>query len=271
MRKKWFFLLILSLFMASCTDFNKVVKSTDYEYKYKKGIEYYEMGDYNHANTLFQDLVYVFRGTSRGDQLFYYYSKSLFKQGDNILAGHYFKNLVDQYPRSKFAEEAQFMVGFCYFNDSPTAKLDQGVSRKAIDALQLFINLYPYSDKVGEANILIDEMNQKIAYKSFVNAKLYYDMGYFKASVISLSNSLSDYPETQYREELRYFLFKSKYNLAVKSIESKMKDRLEDARDEYFIFVDEFPESKHAREVNRDFKQVSQLLGYTNEKTSSIQ
>jgi outer membrane protein assembly factor BamD len=269
MDKKWFFLLIISLFLLSCSEFNKVVKSTDYEYKYKKALEYYEAEDFTHANSLFQDLVYVFRGTSRGDDLYYHYAQSLIGQKDYVLAGHYFKNIIDQYPRSEFAEESQFMIGYCYYMDSPTAKLDQQVSRQAIDALQLFINIYPFSDKVAEANILIDELNEKIAYKSYLNAKLYFDMDYFKAAVIALDNSLSDYPDTKYREELRYLLFKSKFNLADNSVESKKRERLNDARDEYFNFVDEFPESKYIREVQRDFKQISDELGY-DEDLSSI-
>lgn len=270
MDKKWFFLLIFSLFLFSCSDFNKVVKSTDYEYKYKKAIEYYEADDYTHANTLFQDLVYVYRGTSKGDDLFDYYANSLFKQADYVLAGHYFKNIIDQYPRSEFTENAQFMVGFCYYNDSPTSKLDQDLSKRAIDALQLFINIYPYSDRVDEANILIDELNEKIVLKSFQNAKLYYDMSYYKAAVISLQNSIADYPDSKYREEIKYLLFKAKYDLAFKSIDEKKRERLYDARDEYFNFVDEFSESKYTREVKRDFKQISQLLGLDDIETSMV-
>jgi outer membrane protein assembly factor BamD len=269
MEKKWFFLLIFSLFLISCSDFNKVVKSTDYEYKYKKAMEYYGLGEFNRANTLFQDLVFVYRGTSKGDELFYHYAKSLFEQNDYTLAGHYFKSIIDQHPRSKYAEESQFMIGYCFYSDSPNPKLDQEVSRRAIDALQLFINVHPFSDKVAEANLLIDELNEKIAYKSYVNAKLYYDMGYYKAANIALGNSLTDFPGSKYREELRYLLFKSKYVLAVNSVEDKKRERLNDARDEYYNFIDEYPESKYAREVKRDFRQVSQQLGLNDELSSN--
>ncbi len=267
MNKKWFFLLILSSFLFSCSEYSKVVKSTDYEYKYKKGIEYYEDGDFVHASELFQSLVYAFRGTSRGDDLYFYYAKSAFEQSDFILAGHYFKNIVDQYPRSEFAEEAQYMVGYCFYSNSPSAKLDQDISQRAIDALKLFINMYPYSDKVEEATILIDEMNEKVVYKSYLSAKQYHDMSYYKAAVIALNNSLYDYPSTKYREEIKYLLFKSKYLLGNNSVKEKKRDRLNDARDEYFTFVDEFPESKYVREVKRDFKQLSQFLGYDEKKT----
>jgi len=268
MNKNWFFLLVLSLFLSSCGEFNTVLKSTDYEYKYKKGIEYYQAGDYTHSIALFEDLVYAFRGTSKGDDLYYYYANSCFKSQDYVLAGHYFKSIYEQYPRSEYAEESQFMTGMCYFKESPTPKLDQEVSQKAIDALQLFINMYPYSKKVEEANILIDELNEKIVYKSFLSARLYYDMEYFKASVIALDNSLNDFPATKYREELKFLLFKSKYYLAINSIEVKKRERLIEARDEYYTFADEFPESKYIREVKRDFKHLSNLLGFDEELSS---
>ncbi|MBN1926510.1 MAG: outer membrane protein assembly factor BamD [Prolixibacteraceae bacterium] len=262
MEKRWFFLLIFSLFLFSCSEFNTVVKSTDYEYKYKKALEYYNSGDYVHATSLFEDLVYAFRGTSKGADLYYFYAQSCFKQKDYLLAGHYYKSLYEQYPRHEHAEEAHFMVGMCYYMDSPNPKLDQEITRKAIDAFQLFINLYPYSEKVEEANILIDELNEKIVYKSYLSAKLYYDMEYYKAAVIALDNSLSDYPATKHREELKFLLFKAKFYLAIKSIEQLKRERLNAARDEYFIFVDEFPLSKHVKEVTRNFKQISELLGY---------
>ncbi|HUM89411.1 MAG TPA: outer membrane protein assembly factor BamD [Prolixibacteraceae bacterium] len=270
MKIKWFFLLAFSSLLFSCGEFNTVLKSTDYEYKYKKGIEYYEAGDYNHAITLFEDLVYAFRGTSKGDDLYYYYASSCFKAGDYTLAGYYYKSIYEQYPRSEFAEEAQFMVGMCFYKDSPNPRLDQEISQKAIDAFQLFINLYPYSNKVEEANMLIDELNEKVVYKSYLSAKLYYDMEYYKSAVIALNNSLNDYPSTKYREELKFLLFKSKYLLAVNSVEEKKRERTIDARDEYFTFADEFPQSKYLKEVNRDYKHIQQLLGLKEDETSMV-
>lgn len=270
MNKKWIFLLVLSSFLVSCGEFNTVLKSTDYEYKFKKGIEYFNAGDYSHATSLFQDLVYAFRGTSKGDDLYDYYARSCFAQQDYVLAGHYFNGICEQYPRSEFAENAKFMVGMCYLKDSPNPRLDQEISMKAIDAFQLFINMYPFSKKVEEANVLIDELNEKIVYKSYLSAKLYFDMEYYKAAVIALDNSLNDYPSTKYREELKYLLFKSKYYLAINSIEEKKRERMNIARDEYFIFVDEFPESKYVKEVKRDFKQISSFLGLDDKELSSI-
>jgi outer membrane protein assembly factor BamD len=261
MIKRAYILLIVSLLLASCGDFNKIVKSTDYEYKYKKALEFYEAKNYSKANTLFQDLVYVFRGTSRGDELYYFYAKSSYEDTDYTMAGHYFKTLTEQYPRSKYAEESQFMSAMCFYKDSPSPRLDQEVTQKAIDAFTLFINLYPFSSRVEDATIRIDEMHDKMVMKSYYNAKLYFDMEYYKAANVALENSLKEYPDSKYREEIKYLMFKSKFNLGINSVAEKKRERLYAARDEYFNFVDEFPQSKYTREVKRDFKQISNQLG----------
>ncbi len=262
-------LLLLSVIFTSCGDFNKILKSTDYEFKYKKAVEYYEDGEYVHAGTLFQELVNIYRGTTRADKIYYYYAKSLIGQKDYLMAGHYFRTLVDEFPNSEYAEEAQFMTGYCSYLLSPNPRLDQKVTKDAIDALQLYINLYPFNDRVAEASRLIDELRNKLVYKSYLNAKLYYDFENYKAAVVALGNSLKDYPDSKYREDLMFMLLKSKYLLAVGSVREKQEQRLSNALDEYFAFVDEYPDSKYKKEVDKFYKTTSEMLNYKEEETNT--
>lgn len=260
--------IIVLVIVSSCSDYNKILKSTDYEFKYKKAVEYYEEGEYARAGTLFQELVNIYRGTSQADQIYYYYAQSMMGQKDYLMAKHYFQTLLKEFPGSDYAEESQYMVGYTNYLLSPKPRLDQEVTREAIDALQLYINLYPYSDRVDEANRLIDELQDKLVYKSYLNAKLYYDFENYKAAVIALGNSLEEYPFSQYREELKYMLLKSKYLLAMNSVEEKKEDRLSNTLDEYFSFVDEFPESEHRDEVDGFYEEVADLLNYNEEQTN---
>jgi outer membrane protein assembly factor BamD len=253
--------IFLMLFSA-CNDYNKIVKSTDYEFKYKKAIEYYEGGQFVRSSTLLKELINIVRGTSRADKVYYYYAKSQFGMKDNLMAGHYFKSLIKEFPRSTYAEESQFMVGYCFYLDSPSPRLDQEVTQNAIDALQLFINLYPKSTR------LIIELRDKLVYKSYLSGKLYFDLSNYKAAVVALSSSLKDFPDTKYREELMYMLVKAKYLLAVNSVEEKKRERLSSALDEYFTFVDEFPESKFRKEVERYHNTTAKLLNYKPESKS---
>jgi len=260
-------LVVSVFFFASCSEFNKIVKSTDYEYKFKKGIEYFEAGEFARSGSLFQELINIFRGTSRADQVYFYYAKSMMGQKDYLMASQYFRTLIKEFPTSKFTEEAQFMVGYCSYLLSPKVRLDQETTITAIDALQLYINLYPFSERVTEAQKLIDELRDKLVEKSFINARLYFDFENYKAAVVALENAIKDYPDSKFREDLMYMLLKSKFLLGLNSIQDKKEQRLSDALDEYFAFTDEFPESKYRKEVERYYETTAKILNY---KTGNI-
>ena len=262
MKNKGIIYLLLLLVSTACSDFNKIVKSTDYEFKYKKAVEYYEKGEYSRASTLLTELVNIYRGTSRADDIYYYHGKSFFAMKDYLMAGHWFTTLAKEFPKSEFVEESQFMIGYCFYMDSPKPRLDQTVTQKAIDALQLYINLYPSTERAEEANRLIIEMRDKLVYKSFLTGKLYYDLGNYKAAVVALTNSLKSFPDTRYREDLTFMLLDAKYNLAIYSTEDKKELRLSDALDEYFSFVDEFPESKYRQQAEKFHQTTAKLLNY---------
>jgi len=256
---------LLVLLLMGCSNFNKIVKSTDYEFKYKKALEYYQDKNYSHASLMLKELVNIYRGTSTADDVYFYYAKSLFEQKDYILATHWFRTLLDEFSESEYAEESQFMVGYCYYLQSPSPRLDQSTTYKAIDAFNLFVNLYPASSRKAKAESYITELRNKLVYKSYLTGKLYYDFGNYKAAVIALTNSLKDFPSTKYREDLMFMLLKAKYLLATNSVEAKKEQRLSNALDEYFAFVDEFPKSKNKKDVNNYYKVLAKLLNYKSE------
>ena len=130
--------------------------------------------------------------------------------------------------------------------------------------------MYSCSECVEESKRLIDELQDKLVYKSYLTAKLYYDFESYKAAVVALNNSLKEYPDSKYREELMYMLLKSKYLLAMNSVQEKKEERLSDTLDEYFSFVDEYPESKYKKEVNRFYETTSELLNYKTEEETNI-
>lgn len=269
MRNIGLVLLLAAVITTACSDYNKILKSTDYDFKYKKAVEYYEKGEYVRSGTLFQELINIYRGTNQADKIYYYYAKSMMGQKDYLMAGQYFRTLTKEYPTSKYMEEAQYMVGYCYYLQSPKPRLDQQVTMNAIDALQLYVNLYPFSDRVEEAHRLIDELRNKLIYKSYLSARLYFDFENYKAAVVALENALKEYPDSQYREELMFMTLKSKYLLAINSVAEKKELRLSGTLDEYFAFVDEFPESKYRKEADKFYETTAKLLNYNAQNVNS--
>jgi outer membrane protein assembly factor BamD len=254
-------LITSSILLISCSEYEKVLKSTDADYKYRKAMEYYNKEDYSRASTIFEQITNVYRGTTKGDTVHYYFAKSYYGLEDYIMAGHYFKELTETYSRSPFAEESEYLVGYCYYKMSPRPELDQENSKLAIQAFQRFIYTHPDSKYLPECQRLITELNNKLVEKAYLNAKLYYNLGFYKASIIALRNCLNEYPETNYREELMFLILKSNYLLAENSVPEKRKERFQSTLDEYYAFVGEFPETHFKKETEKIYSITKEILG----------
>ncbi|HHZ64623.1 MAG TPA: outer membrane protein assembly factor BamD [Flavobacteriales bacterium] len=221
-------LLIVILSVAtSCSKYNKALKSTDLDYKYEMGKKFYDKGDWVKAEGIFQELIGLYRGMSKAEIIYYYYAYCNYYMEDYIMAGYYFKNFTRTYPASTHAEECMYMSAYCSYLDSPVSSLDQSNSLRAIEQLQLYINRYPQSEKVAEANDLIDELRDKLESKAYDNALLYFKIGSYKASIVSFGNVLVDFPDTKFRRESFFYILKSSFLLAENSIDSKKKERYE--------------------------------------------
>ncbi len=249
MNRIWIGLGILVL-ISACSGYEKLLKSSDYRLKYRAAIDYYNAGEYARAAGLLEQITPVFKATTRADTVQYYLAYSYFYQKDYILASHYFSNFSVNFPNSEFVEDADYMNGYCEYRLSPKPSLDQGHTYKAINAFELFQLKYPLSDRIPEVVELVAEMEDKLVNKSYMNAKLYFDLGDYKAAIIALQNSLNEYPDTRHREEIMFLILKSRYLLADNSVISKRKERFQDTVDEYYSFIGEFPDSKYRNEAD---------------------
>jgi outer membrane protein assembly factor BamD len=266
MRKINVLFAILAMFvLASCGEYQKLLKSTDYELKYKKAIEYYEAEDFMKACTLFDELVTIYRGSDKAEKLIYCYANALFGLKDLGMAGHYYEMYVKTFPAGDMLEECQFQNAYCKHQTTHKPRLDQTLTYEAINEFQLFINMFPNSARVPEATRLMAELRDKLVYKSYLNAKLYFDLGTYmgnnyKSAVIAAQNSLKEFPDTKYREELSFLILESKYIQAVQSVEEKKEERVRDTIDEYYSFINEFPDSKFLKKAESIYSGSNSLL-----------
>jgi len=246
--------------LSSCSEFQKLLKSTDYDLKYEKALEYYAEEDYYRSLSLLEELVSLYRGTKKAETIAYHYAYCHYHQRDYILAGYHFKNFAQTYPNSEFTEECEFLSAYCFYLNSPKYSLDQTNTLRAIEAFQLFINKYPNSERKNEANDLIEKLRAKLEMKSFENAKLYHDLEYYNSAIVALQNSLKEFPDTEYREELLYLILKSQFLYAENSIESKQKERYEKAMDYYYALIDAFPNGKFLKDAEQIYDKTVKYL-----------
>ena len=212
----------------SCSQYDKVIKSDDVNFKYSKAFYYYSKGDYVKAGTLFDQLAPLTRGTRKADSVYFYQALTQYKLNDYIISGHYFGTFVQMFGNSLFIEEAAYMEAYCYYMQSPRPELDQTSTSQAMDAFRLYMIRYPRSNRITDCQRILLELNEKLIEKAYLSAQLYYNLDNYKAAIVALNNCLIDFPDSKYREEIMFELLKSKYMLAVNSIQSKQIERFQD-------------------------------------------
>lgn len=266
--------LICLVFVTGCkSKFEKLRASNNIAMKYQEAIKFYEKKKYTKALALFDDLMIKYRGQAEAEDLYYYTAYTNYRIKDYTSARYHFKQFAITYPNSPRAEECRFMSAYCYFVDSPRSSLDQENSRKAIDELQLFVNLYPDSERAKEAADLIQKLRDKLEIKAFENAKLYYNMGQpedYRASVIAMENMLREYPDTRFAEEVEFLMFKSQYLFAVNSYVNRQEIRFNEAIDYYDSFVEHYPESKYKKEADNIRENTNELLATAIKRVDQI-
>lgn len=249
----------LAIFMFGCTGYNKILKSTDLEFKYAKALEYYDKKEYLKAYPIIEELVAIYRGQQRSEKLYYMYAYCDYYLEDYLLSAHRFGEFTKTFPTSKYAEECAFMAAISLYQMSPAPKLDQSNTYKAISSLQLFADRYPRSTRVDSCNTLIISLEGKLEEKFFKSANQYKKMENFTSSVITYENMLKDFPDTRYKEEIYFNIFDAKYLLAVKSVHEKKSERIDDAFKAYTNFANRFPNSAFMNDVNSKKAHLEKL------------
>jgi outer membrane protein assembly factor BamD len=221
--------LALSIIVSACGDYNKVLKSTDPAYKLERAIQYHDQGNFSKAYPLFDELMSSYRGTTKAQDVYRYFAKTLYGQRDYLLASYHFKRFSQTFPADPFAEEAAYLSAYCAYLEAPSQTLDPAYTYQAMDELQLFINTHPNSSFLSKANAHMDELRERLEEKSYLIAKGYHHRNQFASSVVSFNVMLSEYPDSPRREEAMYYRVESAVKYAENSIDSKKEERFRDA------------------------------------------
>jgi len=257
-----FIILITGLlvFNAGCKSYNKILKSPDNTLKYETANDLYESGNFRKALEFFDILRTFYQGTEKGEKITYNTANSYFQIKDYQLASYYFKQYQQMYPKGEHAEEAGFLQAYCTFLDSPRAELDQTNTYKALNELQMFIDRFPNSSRVEKATQLMTQLHKKLEHKAYLVALLYYKMGSYQAAITSFENLMNDYPDTDNKEMYLYYIAKTYYEYAQKSIPSKQKERYEKMVESYNNIFYLYPKSKYLKELKPLSEKARKLL-----------
>ena len=256
-------LVLFTLLLSSCGEYQKVLNKGTSEEQYKMAVKMYESQDYSKALRLFEKITPTYRGKPQMERIQFMVAQANFNEKNYSMAGYYFDRFTKNYQKSSKQEEAAFLSAYSYKLASPRFSVDPTDTNKALESFQSFINTYPASDKIEEANKHYSEIREKLEKKYFEIAKTYYrtadyDLRNYKAAIKAFDNLLEDFLGTKYKEEALYYSFKAGHDFVLKSYDRRRLERIEEATKDYDRLKIAFPESKYMEDANEMFATLQE-------------
>jgi outer membrane protein assembly factor BamD len=249
------YLFVLSLLLSSCGEYQKVLNKGTSEEQYKMAVKMYEAQNYSKALRLFEKITPIYRGKPQMERIQFMVAQSNFNEKNYSIAGYYFDRFTKNYLKSSKKEEAAFLSAYSYKLASPRFSIDPTDTNKALESFQDFINMYPDSDKIDEANKYYSELRAKLEKKYFEIAKTYYrtadyDLRNYKAAIQAFDNLLEDFLGTKFKEEALYYRLKAAHDFVLKSTDRRKEERIEVAIEAHSKLEKNFPESQFMEDSN---------------------
>ena len=250
------FILIFGL-VLSCSEYQKALNSDVIADKFVLGTALYDEGKYKKANRLFAQIVPQYRGRPQAQKLMYMYAKSFYETKNYYTANYQCERFTNSYPDSEKVEEIAFIGAKSYYHLAPIFSKDSKETIEAIEKLQTFINLYPESEYIEQANELIFDLDYRLEMKAYSTALQYNRLTDYQASIKAFDNFILDFPGSKLREKAMYYRFDSSYKLAVNSVTWKAKERKDNAMNYYNIFKKNFESSKLIKEADLKLMELN--------------
>jgi len=268
--KKFTFILAIFFLLGSCSEYQNVLNKGKNAEKYQLAVKMYEKGEYKKAISLFEKIMGPYANKPQMERIQFMISDSYFQTENYSMASYYFTKFITNYPESSKVQEGAYLSAKSYYLAAPVYSRDQEDTYQALTAYQGFIDKYPNSDLIEEANKDYAELNRKLQFKDFEVARLYYHTEKYEASIQAFETFNEDHLGSEFKEDSFYYSFKSAYELGMKSILSKKQERISEAILSYNKFKKNFPDSEYTKEVDGMGLKLQEELMELRESLSTI-
>lgn len=254
-RNRFIILILGAFFMLSCNA-NKNLPAIA---KYNKACAYYNKKKYSAALELFEEARPFLKGKKEEVDLDYYLSYCLFYLKQRLMSADNFKIFYTKFNRDPRVEEAVYMQGFNLYLESPYSNLGQNITYEAIESLEKYLEIYCDGKYSGSVRMHLAELNEKLAEKSFNNAKVYYDMCNYDAAVVAFINFSIKFHYSVLLENALYLKICSR-NKTIHSMQNCPKELLHLCIKECAEFLKKYPSTKYKIEVTKIYDSLLSSL-----------
>jgi outer membrane protein assembly factor BamD len=237
--------LFVTALLFGCHSYN-IKPNISSEDRFEVAQRMFHNKDYEEAKTQFKIVTLNSPGAPFVDEAQFRLAECHFALKEFILAGDEYNRLIRLYPRSEFVDDAQFKIALSDFKLSPKPPLDQKYTISAVANFQRFIEDFPNSELVPEAERLLKICRTKLAEKDFNTGGLYRKLDDCYAALVYYDSVLDHYYDTKFAHPSLFWKGECLYNL-------NRKDEALAAFNELLI---KFPTSSFKSKARERLKEI---------------
>lgn len=240
--------LVLVVVAAGCSGSGRLNYATPEE-AYQTGLSLYERGKYDRAIEYFQGVFDFGRVSDVAADAQLHLARAYAGSEQYILAASEFTRFMELYRNDPRLEQAEYERAMAYYKLSPEYQLDQTDTERAIQYFQLFLDRYPNSTLVPEAEARVRELREKLAHKRFATGGLYEQRELYQAAAIAYESTFDTYPDTPWADDALLGAIRSYIAYAERSVQERQAERLQRAIANYERLAQIFPDSPLLKEA----------------------
>ena len=257
MKKLFALSLLVILFLASSCSSKKSVsidpsgKGSD-KNMYDNAIKYISK-DPEKSRLLFKEIMQLYPDSIYANKGKLGIGDSYFKENDSaalVMAAAEYQEYVSLYPYSPDAVYAKYQIGMCYYKQLRKPERDQTSTFAASKAFEGLIQQYPGTPEADEAKKKINECRQNLASHYYQIGYYNYVMKSFTGAIARFKQLMDEYPD--FIKNDRLFYFTGKTYLAMGDLDSALSF--------FQRLVSSYAKSKYAKKSQRLIIKINRLL-----------
>jgi len=245
----WKWILILIIVQFGCKSYN-VKPNLPAEKRIELARLMFKNKDYVEAKTQFKILTLNNPGLQFIDEAQFFLGECHFNVKEYILATDEYRRLTRLYSKSPWVDDAYFKIALCNYKLSPKPALDQKYTKLAVLHFAAFIEDYPNSEIVPEAERMLKICRTKLAEKEFNAGYLYRKLDINHAALVYFDSVLESYYDTKFAKDALFLKGESLYEL----------DRKVEADKTFKEFIAKYPKSKYVSKAKSRIKEITSAV-----------
>ncbi|MBI3399145.1 MAG: outer membrane protein assembly factor BamD [Deltaproteobacteria bacterium] len=230
--------LLFTVF-SGCASTKDMAKNNDPALLYAEGANLYHDGDYNEAINKFKKVMEDYPLTPFAEDAQLLLADAYYASSQYSDAAAYYANFIALHPNHSKAPYALFQKGMSYFRDVVSIDRDQTATQKALLSFNDLIVLYPTSIYVDRAKEMSIFLKKRLAEREFYIGIFYFKDKKYKGALARFAEILKKYSEAGMSDKVLYYIGKSYTELGERDL----------ARETFHTLITKFPDSSFVNDA----------------------